>query len=469
EKKALDVKPSLKFLGNYGAGIDPSNDPMVKEIEARTGYKVEYAILPQDKADEKLFLEMASSSDYDIVKLVPNQYYKLLNEGAFLPLDKLLDQYGPNIKAGILPESWKLSTTNGNIYAIPQKSERQNIQFSFAIRQDILDELKLPTPQTLDDFYMVLSVIKKNKPQMIPFSTCVAGSNALVDYMHTIVSAFGLYTEWIDVDGRLVHRSQMPQNKDYFQFIAKLYKEKLLDPDFPINKSTNVYEKFSSGQAAVVAYGWNIAQIVIPALEKNVPNAKVSIIPPLKGKDGKAGIDASLKMNFFTVIPKNSKHAADAIKYIDKKFSPDNFKYLVIGEEGVTFRMENRKYYPIMPAFNQRRNTGYWYLNGFDERTYPDMWLARVRRDVNLGKAYDAMNDAYFSSFAKQNPAAFVPSLPSLTRYASALKKLNEDYFVRFVVGAEKFESYDKYIETWRKSGGDEITREINDWYKTVK
>ena len=44
---AAEEKPTLKVLGTY-VGFDPNNDPTATAIEERTGYHMEYYVLPSE-------------------------------------------------------------------------------------------------------------------------------------------------------------------------------------------------------------------------------------------------------------------------------------------------------------------------------------------------------------------------------------------------------------------------------------
>src|SRR5690606_9352411 len=76
ESNGEETKPTLKILGSFAPNIDPAKDPMIDEIEQTTGYQVEYYMLPQDKPDEKLNIEVASGTDKDILTLTASQFYK---------------------------------------------------------------------------------------------------------------------------------------------------------------------------------------------------------------------------------------------------------------------------------------------------------------------------------------------------------------------------------------------------------
>jgi len=460
-----DSKPVLRILGNFAPNIDPERDIMVGEIEKTTGYDVQYVMLPQDKPDEKLNLEVASGSSYDILTLTAPQFHKLVAQGALMPLDDLIEQYGENIKKVIKEESWDLSRMNGKIYGIPQKNERPNIEQTIAYRQDILEELGLKVPETVDEFTEVLRAVKAAYPDMIPLTGHGTGDGV---FIRTLLSGFGIFTDWTEIDGKLVNRFSRPEMKDYIGYLQELYKEGLLDLDWGVNKVASMQEKFTSGKAFAMPFGWFDGPAVTPALEKNVPGAKLGVLNPFKDANGEAGIQANLRIQYIHAIPKDAKHPEDAMKYMDLKLEPNNFTYLTLGVEGKHFTVENGAYTPIMPIFTEERGSAYWFLNGIDEYRYPDMWLARTRRDPNLYAAFELLNKEY-DKYARENPAAFAPPLDAVSQYQQSLNKMQEDYVIKVMMGSADLADHDAFMKEWEQSGGAAINEAVNEWYASTK
>jgi putative aldouronate transport system substrate-binding protein len=456
-------KPILKWVGVYTNVIKPGEDPIEQEIEEATGYKVEYTMLPQAQGNEKLFLELASGTEYDIIKIPPAWFNKLVGEKAIIPMAPYLEKYGNNIKQAIEPETWKLSTYDGVIYGIPQKSERVVIGTGTIIRKDLLDALGLNLPLTQIDYYNVLKQIKQKYPDMVPLSITSTDT-----FINTIASAFGIYTEWSDINGVLVHRIHLPQTKNYFEYMTRLYSEGLLDPDYPINKRVNMEEKFTSGRAAALLCGYTQSETVRPAIDKSVPGNKLAIVQPLAGTDGSRGVQTSINLNYISCIPRTSKHPDDAMQFLNAKLDLATFKYLALGKEGETYTLTNGNYNPIMPIFNQKRNTAYWYLNGVWEKEYSDMWLARVRRNADVGRFFDELN-LETSKLSKANPVAFKPPLDTFTKYEQVVNVMINDNAIKFISGVQKFDQYDAFLKAVDGAGLAEMTTEINLWYKASK
>ncbi len=451
--------PELNVLGFYAGVVRANEDPIEDLIDEMTGYSVHYTVLPSANEEQQLYMELSSSSKYDIVKIKVSQYYKLLGEGALMPITKLLDEYGPNLKANIKESSWAITTMNGEIYGIPQLDERAIIGFGCLYRKDILDEMGREVPKTVPEFIELLEAVKEAYPDMVPMSC------SLNVWSPTILSAFGMQNEWSDIDGVLVHRSQHKNAKAYVALMRELYEKKLLDTDFPILNETVVQEKFSTGKAfAYLNYKYTQGEFFMPALLENIPTAQVAIIDPLTGENGEKGYDTSVKPKYVTCIPKNSKNAVDAIKFMNAKIETDTFRLLTIGVEGETFTKEGNRYTPIMPIFSEKYNTAYWYTNGYDEYNYPDYWLARLRRNVYVGDTFDMLN-ANFAEFDTPSPVASKPTLKSFSEYETAAGNILADGILQIIAGTRELDYYDTLAKKWLDEGGKEMTEEINEWY----
>jgi ABC-type sugar transport system, periplasmic component len=455
-------KPTLRFLNqDNGTDFDPNNYPTQKMLEQKTGYKVQYEALPAENADDKLNLLMSNKEAYDILKLTPAQFTKLAQEGALEPLDDLLKKYGQTVTKVTAAETFVGGKVDGKTYGIPEKNAKDTIGTALTIRQGLLDELGLKVPTTTDEFYTFLKAIK-DKKNIVPFS--MYNTQAIVT---EIAGAFGISTQWEDVNGKLQFRGEDAGMKDYLAYMNKLYKDGLIDQEMPANTAAKVQEKFTSGKAAVIEYAWWSATSLIPAMQKTFPNEKLVLIPPLKGPDGKSSNIVSRGVSYYIAIPKVAKHKEDAMKWINAKLQPDTFKSLAIGDENVDYTVKNGEYYPILPAFMNDRGHADWYLTGTDQEAYAKLWLVRVRKDTNLEWAFNEIQKQM--TVGKADPTSFAPPLPNSSKNGQKLGKLETDSLIKFIAGADKIDNYSKYLDQWKSQGGTDVEKEINDWYAKNK
>ena len=73
--------------------------------------------------------------------LFPNFVISLLsaaNNGQIVPLDDLLNEYGPDILASVPEAEWGVMTLDGQIYGVPNNKDKAE-GFGIAVRTDILE------------------------------------------------------------------------------------------------------------------------------------------------------------------------------------------------------------------------------------------------------------------------------------------------------------------------------------------
>jgi putative aldouronate transport system substrate-binding protein len=469
---ASGPKPELKSLQIYMTD-DYNTYPVAKYLEQKTGYKVQYDMLPKDKPQDKLNILIASGEPYDAITTTGATDFKALysdyaKKGALVDLGPLVEKYGSHIKSAIDPAALEAAKIDGKLYAIPTKS-LNNVVASLYIRQDWLDKVGMKAPTTTDELVAVLKAFKEKDPggngdQNIPFT--IRGDAVFTD---NIVGAFGMPNFWNDVNGKLTPRMMDPAYPEYVKFMSDLFKQGLLDKEFATNKDATAKEKFTSGKAGMLVMNWSDVPSITDALTKNIPTAKATYIPALKGKDGKIGISASQGFDRLTYVPKASKHPEDTIKWIDAKLEQETFKTMAIGEENKHYTLKDGQYTPIQPIFTDERNWANNFLMGSDDKNYPIYWQARVRKDMRLYDAWNFINKTQPANTRIVDPLGFAPYLPELSKNFQQLNTMAADTTTKLIFGAEPISNLDSYVAKFKTSGGDASYKEVNDWYATAK
>ncbi|MDF2961601.1 MAG: transporter substrate-binding protein [Paenibacillus sp.] len=467
-----EAKPALKSLQIWQKD-DYNTYPVAKLLEEKTGYKVQYDMLPQDKPQDKLNLLIASAESYDAITTGGGSEFKALysdyaKKGALVDLTPLIDKFGPNIKAAISQETFDAAKVDGKIYAIPTKA----IEFSgtsLMIRQDWLDKLNLKMPTTLEELTAVLKAFKEKDPggngdKNVPLT--IKGDDPFVQ---NLTGAFGMPNFWNPVNGKLTPRVLDPAYKEYVTFMSDLFKQGLLDKEFGVNKDATMKEKFSSGRAGAIPLHWADVPTIADALKKNQPDAKMVYVPALKGASGKMGFSASAGFDRITFIPKSSKHPEDAIKWMNAKLEKDTFRTMAIGEEGKHFTFKDGAYNPILPIFTDERNQANNFLMGVDEKNYPIYWQARVRKDPRLFEAWEFLNLKQPAAVRIIDPLGMAPFMPDYAKNFQSLNTMANEYTVKLIFGAEQITGLEAFQQKYKAAGGDSSFKEVNDWYSTLK
>lgn len=57
----------------------------------------------------------------------------------------------------------------------------------------------------------------------------------------------------------------------------------------------------------------------------------------------------------------------------------------------------------------------------------------------------------------------------TMTRSWEQLQTMEKQVYTNIIYGKEPIEAFDKFVEDWKAQGGDQITKEVNEWYQSVK
>ncbi len=465
--------PQLKMLIG-SANIDPNDYYVSKKMKELTGYDVLYDMLPSENTEEVLNLKLSGGSDYDIITIGSSnamraQMENFARQGALAQLDDLLEEYGSNLLEKVDPICWSMTEVDGKRYIIANKDPsvipEGNIWQPFMVRTDWLKKMNMEFPDTKEGLRDFLQAVKDQDPggngsMNIPMLLAPGGDLAMIR------SAFDIYFNWNDIDGKLVPLVKDPRYKEYLQYMQDLYKDGLIDTEYPTNLNDTVTEKFTAGRAAVAfIFAMNYTSTK-DALLANVPDATLDAFGPLKNKDGVLGAATTTGLNKLAVIPANSKHKEDAMRYMNLKCDTETFKASVIGEEGVHYETAGENSYkPILPTFTDELNDAHVFICGADDANYGIYWReVRVKKD-EFG--YAAMKKVTIDQpeIARVDPLAISPLLPTYAENSSALNTLLNDFELTVITGAASVDDVDAFAERYMAEGGSAVETEINEWW----
>lgn len=347
-------------LLTVGAGLTEEEDSLVMhEAAKKTGIFVQQTVV-----DEEKFSILMASGDMETDIIAYNKDLKSFIEGEIIvPLDDLIEQYGPDIKANI-PDTLKFSKKYGSfgrdkIYSL----RSQNISYDdFAkerpfnygiapfIRWDYYEELGKPAVTNEDEFLALLKKMQEKHPtaddkQTYPMSL------TLTD----LWNIFTFYSLCGDTNylgqGYAVSRNSKNEisgnilETDYavwntFKYYYKANQMGILDPESFTQKGENVTEKATTGRLFYTENSWNnwnslLAESVGPQAGFE---ALIDAFPSVYGGDcGNYGWGYTMS------IPEKSENKEAAMKWMNFMYSFDGARLLYNGIEGVHWDYDANK------------------------------------------------------------------------------------------------------------------------------
>ena len=298
-------------------------------------------------SDEAFNLMVARGDLPDIVHGPRTKINEYGTEGAFVPLNDMIEKYAPNIKKFMEenPDYKRhITAADGNIYGISYVYGGTVAQ-GYYIRQDWLDKLGLEQPKTKDEYHDVLLAFKNGDPNgngkkdEIPYFA--RSSNELV----RLVNLFGCHSGWYVKDGKVHYGMYDPEYKTAVTELAKWYKEGIIDPEI-YTRGNKARDELLSKNLGGATHDWfGSTAGYNESLKDTVPGINfVPIAPPadINGDVWEETARAKYGEMAWGISYKN-QHPVETMKYFDFWFSKEGLTLANFGIEGKHYNMVDGK------------------------------------------------------------------------------------------------------------------------------
>lgn len=349
-KEPLELMAHIHYKNAYVLSADWE---ITNEAARLTNVSLKGTASPMETDSTQAFnLMIASKEIPDIVGGQRNEINKYGMEGAFAPLNDLIDQYAPNFKAFLdaNPEvKAALAAPDGNIYQIPYVFDSK-VSEAWFIRQDWLDKLNLEVPTTVDEMHEVLTAFVNNDPNgngkkdEIGYITKRGGESE--NKLDGLLSLFGVSDFWhLNKEGKVEIGLYTPEYKEAVKLAHQWYSEGLIDPEIFTRGTKSASELFPQDNGGVIHYWIASTSNYNRTIPESVPDFKlVGILPPtdINGDQWEVASRDLLPGNGWAISAKN-EHPVETIKYMDFWWSEYGRRLMVYGIEGVHHTMVDGK------------------------------------------------------------------------------------------------------------------------------
>lgn len=335
------------------------NDTLsMQEIEKKTGVHIDF-VHPAAGQEQQAFNLMLASGDVpDIIQEREGTLYypggadKAISDGIYLKLNDLISKNAPNYSKWLNKNSTitKLATTDaGNKWAFFHLTDGAEPAWTgFAVRQDMLDQVGLKAPVTLDDWHNILTAFKTKLSVQAPLLI----QNTGVPMFNEILSAWDIGSSFYQVNGKVKFGPSQPEYKEYLTLMNQWYKEGLIDKDFMgrtdagfgLIAPANLAATNKTGMFATV-WGMTATAYILAGNVKDNPKFFLTAIQaPKKAADQKIKFNyPSYEVREGTVITKNCKNPTLAVKWLDYLYTEDGSNIVNYGKEGDTYTLKDGK------------------------------------------------------------------------------------------------------------------------------
>lgn len=340
--KAVEVRV---LAGVTGGKDDAENKLFEEAMEKATGLNITWEKVPSGY-DQVLMQKLGAGEVYDLIYLNQFQMYTLAKQGALTDITNRIANssvYRDNVDKTELEKI----QYNGKYYAGFNKLEVfPLVNVNKAITDKVgVDLNKL---QTLDDYYNMLKKVKtymettEGRKPYYPFFTYMPDIWDLQPWFSSVGLRRGVF---VDANGKKYAPYVDPKAQPVWEWLAKLYKEGLMDPASFTGKTGDMRSKMWQSQDIVMDVDWAAWTGLYNNNAKTAGTypAKVNVVglPGTKGPNGIYLLEqggASL-----WAIPSNAKNPDEAFKLIEYMATQQGGLLLSAGIEGYDYNVVNGK------------------------------------------------------------------------------------------------------------------------------
>jgi putative aldouronate transport system substrate-binding protein len=502
----------------YPEGDSIDNNVWKREYLSQLGIKIKnlwVASSSPEVRDQKMSVTIASGKLPDILNVTARELQMLIDSDAIEDLTEVYDQYASdevknnlNHNNGILLDS---ASYKGKLMAIPDTTHGGGTDGAQMIwvRMDWLDKLKLSPPKTMQDVINIARAFTKDDPdgnkKNDTFGLAIgknvydgfAGVEGFFAGYHAYPYNTGI-TMWQkdESTGQLVYSSVQPQVKQGLIALNAMFKEGLIDPEFSVKDGTKVAESVTSGKIGLhFGQFWNASWPLNDMMQRANETAQWMPFPLVSVDDqpAKAYLPQPVP-DYFYVVKKGTKNKEAVMKMLNFYFAK------IYGENA-----ESSKYHTFTAADGEKIGVhGFATIKSatFDTNTKAHDLISEAMRTGDTSQLneefkgyYDQMKEAeagtnmsgwYTIPIFGENGAYSIlknytgnnlnlsnefygTPTPTMVEKGSFLKQQEFEAFTKIIMDAAAPEAFDKFVADWKQLGGDQITKEVNEWYSNNK
>ena len=463
----------------------------------------------------KLANAITSGNYPDIILAEGADYIKYAQTGVTADITEVFEEYASDELKEYLQSDGGVGLNSamidGKLYGIPLLGNSYDSIMIMFIRQDWLDAVGMEIPTTMEELHAVAKAFTEQDPDgngkndtyglglngkdVFAYNS---GIQAFFEGYGAIPGYWGNNFTFIEKDGEVQWGGALSEEmKAGLTLLNEMYNDGSIARDFGVMDNDRMVEEFSAGKCGIIfAPMWGAMVPSANAIKLDLDAHMVAAkIPDGMGEGSSTPWFTSSTSSYYTVSSK-CEHPEVLIKLLN--ISVDILCNTESDEEFATYVADSEWKCSLTRTTKPLQNLDNYYKESAALETGDTSELdAEQRSNYNQMKAYlDTMATdnpdvededvqagiGLYTVFGdpqggyavidqiktenKLNVSAYntVPSDNMAAKYPT-LNKLAMETIIKIITGDAPVDSYDDFLEDWRQLGGDEVTKEAQEWY----
>lgn len=451
-------RPQLSIMtvaagASFPDGVTIAENRYLDAIEELTGFDLEWSCFNEGSADELRLLLASGSNVPDLLQFGDSTVLTdLALSGALAPLDDALAAYGSDLLAFYPDYAIETGKVEGTQYWLMRYKAEAYVG-TMALRKDVLDQLGLSVPTTIEEWEAVYAAVAENT-DLVPFIANAGSNRPFTNFAHAMDVAM------LDANGYFLVEDgacTLPiLSENGYKFIAKMhewYEKGYMDREFVVRDDQ--MEQFLAGNGFSMFIDYTQAARDLPTFYETNPDAEVIFVEPPVSPNGLSGVTCgNLTVNTFWFVPASKADKADlAVQFLNACLDEAVINLICYGFEG-----ENWNLVDGVPTFTVLPD---------DYRGY----YSRVVLDGGWDEAWEASMGVYelcrtLATYTNLNEIGSVPN-DGCETYFEQSGEINTficDEMMRLIVEGVDEDSFAAFQQDVMDMGADQCIEEINAW-----
>jgi putative aldouronate transport system substrate-binding protein len=461
------------MYGNIAAEMGQGDEVFFKTLMEKTNTVINVQLAPSSNYTESLTIMMAGG-DYPDLVLFPSHtdraFVDGVRDGAILPVNDYIAK-APNLMKYSYDISWRTLRILGDdkIYGIPRTSIAR--ADGFLIRQDWLDRLGLSIeegkPLTLDKFTQILTAFTNNDPDgngvNDTYGLAMSSGDGNLGIPGPVAWAFGLigWAEYPNEDFKYMNLSYSKKNpamKDALAYTNMLWKNRLIDPDWPTLNVGAYDQRFGQGITGVKPEfaGW-MPDYEANYVQKTTPSGRLSYIVGLVQKEGDTVRGGSFSTGFWGqwCIMNTAKEPQKIVDVLDYMLSDGFWDTVNYGVEGSAWQYDANRNRVAIP------NAGYAAGKAILRRNNAPEFFVGLATAVESRERIVNLINTCIEQAVFSKDGGFRPAIADDPTFIEA-GKAYDVAISKIIVGELPVSAYDAELDKWYRAGGEQYIRQMN-------
>ncbi|MDO3412487.1 extracellular solute-binding protein [Saccharibacillus sp. CPCC 101409] len=485
EAEASDPsKPvELDWLGyNSYAQPDPNAD-IVKMVEEKFNAKFNIWYVDAQQWNDQVNVKFAAGEIPDVLQ-IREQIPKYVANGILAEISeddirkyaptyaKVIDDYDASL--------WNTVKYEGKIYGLPSINLNGDYPQAMIWRKDWLDKVGIDKiPETLDEFETALKKFRNEDPD----GNGKKDTYGMSDYaLRYIMGAYGMPADqanYVLKDGKIEFAAVQPEMKEALALLNKWYKEELIDPEFITGENTGGYwadsQAFYNNRIGLTGngmfYHWRNELFgdgdegggQYQNFKKAQPDGEIAFGVPPVGPDGQSGAPQwgvnSVPLGITPKAAEDPRKVQTILTMLETSFTDyDYYTTVLRGEEGVDWKEETDG---SVIAIKDPNDANASFKRGAQ--------VFNMMENPEFGKKASKQLYAFGDSVkTKGYPPVVVPAVDSLSQYSGNLGKLQQETYMKIIIGEQPVDSFDAFAKSFMDNGGSQVEKDVNEAYQEM-